>query len=319
MLDTYGTRSLGNELGLLSTYMHQELLPSEEGEVKVPCPFHKDGTESTPSFYYNIYKNVGYCHTCGEGWSLFTLLHKLGAPQHVLDGLPKKSVVHERLEDEPVYGVDAFDPAILKLYAYKPATLIEAGFDAHILRDYDVGFDQYTLQITFPIRDHLGGLVAIMGRSTTGRKPKYLPYGEDILGAGYTYKKKFYLWGAHKLYPLAMSGKLDKIIVTEGFKAALWCIQCGFHAVALMGLHISKYQLNLLETLGAPLVLFPDQDEYGYRAITKLGEYIGSRLPLHIVEYKGDEPDAVAREDVPKVIESAIPHAGWLLKRRNLR
>lgn len=312
--------NLGLEIKLLSKYLDHDMEPNCQGECPMKCPFHKGGNEHTASFSFNVLKGVGYCHTCDEGWSTFTLLQKLGAPKAVLDSLPDQRYNGPILEDAPPFGVDMFDPTILSLYKYCPTMLVDAGFDEKVLKDYDVGYDQYTKQITFPVRDHLGALVAIMGRTTTGRTAKYLPYGEDILGKGYTYRKKYYIWGAHKVYPIAMSGKLDKIVVTEGFKAALWCIQEGYKTVAMMGLRVSGPQLDLLEMMGADIVLFPDQDKYGYIAIEKICDNIRNRkIRISVVEYEGRQPDDVPRDKVSDVIDSAIPYSGWLLKQRRRR
>jgi DNA primase len=302
-------------------YLNRDLDVRDNGEVPTQCPFHKGGMERTPSFSFNINKNVGYCQTCNQAWTLYQLLKALGAPPEALKDLPKTGSHVTRLEDEPEYGVDLFDEEVLRLFRFYPEQLVAVGFDEEVLRKYEGGWDMYTKQITYPIRDHLGGLGGLSGRDTTGLRPaKYMPYGKDILGRGYPgFRKKYYLWGSDKIYALAMLDKVDKIVVTEGFKAAMWCAQCGYHAVAIMGTGVTDPQADLLETMGVPIVLFPDQDLHGYLAIRKIGDKLSKILPLRVVEYEGDEPDAVEREKVPSVIESAIPYAGWLFKQRQQR
>jgi DNA primase len=63
------------------------------------------------------------------------------------------------------------------------------------------------------------------------------------------------------------------LIITEGFKACLWLLQCGYtNTVALMGSSLSEKQASLLHRLRVRVVLFLDNDTREKEAMKKIGK-----------------------------------------------
>lgn len=69
-----------------------------------------------------------------------------------------------------IYGED-----VLKNYRYYPEYLSNRNININTANKYDIGYDQYNNQITFPIRDIYGKCLAI-GRRDILRKAYRYPY-----------------------------------------------------------------------------------------------------------------------------------------------
>ena len=83
--------------------------------------------------------------------------------------------------------------------------------------------------------------------------------------------------------------KSAKIYVTEGALDALWLRQHGYPAVAVLGAHVSKEQIRLLNTLyPEEVILCLDNDEAGQIGINKaLLDMEPSYMVSYIVIPKG--------------------------------
>lgn len=238
-----------------------------EHDIYFRCPFHKQGRETHSSANISVITGEWFCHTCGQGGSLRWLLIKLGVDRRIID------MADDLPAPRPAVDIDDRLPVGL-LWAFRrcPTFLLDLGFDKQTLADNQVGFDSRPAyqRITWPIFDRRGQLRAVSGGSPTGRQPKYLVYRrQDYQGLAdlpvYEPKKSRYLWREQSVDVGA------DLLLTEGYKACLWAVQAGVHALALSGVHASVYQINTIKALApTSAVIALDDDDAGLTATTKL-------------------------------------------------
>jgi DNA primase len=288
----------------------------KSNNVAAYCPFHKEGKERRPSFYVYVgprthRKSPGsaFCHTCNKGWSLTSLLRDLGAGYiQVNDIVEDLDGSYEK--PHPINSLDFTLPklpdAMLGAFDFVPKSLLQEGFSEEILKDFEVGFDRRRKRITFPIRDHLGNLVGVSGRTVVNALPRYKVYRQELyeVDRGYELKKGRVLWNLHSFFHRNITqGVYSPVIVTEGFKAAMWVTQCGFkETVALLGVHLTKEQKFLLTTVANTVILFLDNDEAGKEGTKKIAKALGSEIQVKIARYPSQEkptsPDDLAKDEV---------------------
>ena len=176
---------------ILSPFIRFSSKGESSKNVSAFCPFHKDGSERKPSFYVyvgdpTIDKQVGtsFCHTCGEGWSLPALLRRLRVGRGIIASV-KSQLDELDYEKSPKskfnlkFDLPVLPEMILGTFEYLPKPLIDLGFTKKVLIHYEVGFDRVAKRITFPLRDHLGNLVGVSGRTVVGDYPRYKIYKSE--------------------------------------------------------------------------------------------------------------------------------------------
>jgi len=278
------------------------------------CPFHVEKTEG--AFYMSTETGMFICHGCQIKGSLYTFLKEIGAPRKlravIMDRagpeLTKRTRKDEKIgRSDPIREQMVLNEGLLGIFDYHPVDLVDAGFDKKVLQEYEVGFDKEEMRITFPIRNHLGALVGISGRTVIDEVPRYkfykepdlIKYSEDY--KGYDFQKKNYLWNMHRVYPLMRDescGKIDVFIV-EGFKAALWLIQHGYeYTVALMGTYLSFMQRRLLQRLAATIYIFLDNTEQARDGVCAAGKVLSRSHRVRVCEYPRHLPDNAQPDDM---------------------
>lgn len=314
---------------------------SGPNNVGGPCPFHKEGLEQRPSFYINLTNGLYFCHSCHARGTLPQFLKHMGASGHVVDTVLEMS--REELKDKKPRKVEFYDvttehvlnESLLGVFDFCPIPLVEAGYDQKLLKALDIGFDRKQLRITFPIRDLYGTLVGISGRAVTpDAYPRYKVYkSEDILPYApddpevvaryrrYDIKNHYHMWNMHNVYPEAFFGELDTLVVVEGYKACLWCIQNGIsNCVAIQGSWLSKQQEALLRRLSATFVLLLDNNKAGrrgsYNTAARLQKYGRTVLvcsyPPEVDEHA--QPDDLDAETLLQTLDSAERFNEWRTK-----
>lgn len=309
--------------------------PSGNNNVGGPCPFHKGGQERNPSFYVNLDNGLFFCHSCGEKGTFVQLLKRLGARADKIELLMKLAE-----EEQPSFekirrandhrATYVLSEAILGALDYCPEDLLAAGFEMDLLHKMDVGFDNETMRITYPIRDMYGTLVGIAGRTVTDAIPRYLVYRPQDLArfapADDPEKYKWYhtpnnhhfVWNYHNVYPDLFYGSLNQLIVVEGYKACMWVIQHGYpNTVALMGSYLTPMQEALLTKFGGTIFLFLDHNKAGWTGTYKAGKALTRHgQDVRVVEYPpyvevGAQPDNLLEEEIKAGLEKASPFAKW--------
>lgn len=325
---------------------------SGESNISLRCPFHKGGEEKTPSFSVNVDLGLFNCFTCHVSGPMPKMLRLLGVPRHVIDDELKD--IRQELDEnkkrlgwrkraelvtkDPFLSDVLLPESILKPFEWCPVKLVEAGFQSEWLKYMDIGFDRSNNRITYPIRDVYGNLAGIAGGAViAGTYPKYKVYqgghkdpetgkwvtsdfGQwfDESFPDYTFSNHNYLWNFDQVYPRLFFGreKNPYLILVEGYKAALWVLQCGFlNTVALMGSSLSDRQASLLHRLQVNIVLFLDNDQAGRRATRKIARKLRTtQQGVFIAQYPyadDCQPDGLVPAEVTASIQGAQTYPQW--------
>lgn len=289
---------------IASKYLRVGTTGHQHDNLAVHCPFHKGGQERRPSMYVYIGGRHGktapgtcYCFTCGEGWALTQVIEALGADAHdvavvrdltgtVRTNIEQIDKLIEQVHYEPgehldFTGVSFLPERALYLFDSTPKALIRSGFSRDTLARNEVGFDPVLKRITYPIRDHLGRLLAVSGRSTRSYQfPRYKVYDKEFydLVPGYDPPKGKALWGLHDSWDARlrdMAAEYKPLILCEGFKAKMWVeqaltqhgLQVEYDVVAMMGTALTKTHKELLQVAASRAIFFLDNDRAGAKAM----------------------------------------------------
>lgn len=276
-----------------------EILPTIDtgrGEqAPARCPFHKEGQEGKPSFYWNLASGLFCCLACGVSGGLYDFMMLAGYTKEEV----KKTIQEIRNEDGELPAIPkssfrrAGEADLLRInpilpdwylgtFDYTPVSLTEAGFDDRMLREFGIGYDIARHRVTFPIRDIHGNLIGISGREDGkligSHTPKYKFYRTELrdLIPGYELDKSVTLWNGHRLWAKYVTSYLPEctppvIFLVEGYKAALHLIRLGYQdTVALMGTSMSQVQRYLLSTIGGDILILLDNNEPGRKGAEKI-------------------------------------------------
>lgn len=303
--------------------------------IMARCPFHDD---NNPSFTMSLDQGLYICFSCGEKGNIYTFLRGVGLSRNTIEATVES--VKELLETNKSYRPsvtskkffknEPLPESLLGLFDYCPTDLLDAGFEEQILQKYDIGFDRINMRITYPLRDHHGNLVGISGRTVVDAWPRYKIYdSDDLKDLGYpnhrTVEKSEFIWNYHRVYPDVYFGREDSLVLVEGFKAALWLIQCGIpNVVALMGIFLTTHQRVLVEKIRGPIYVFLDNNEIGRKATPRVAKILARTMPVHVVEYPlctwddedpPQQPDQLSPDEVREALERAPEYFRWAIQK----
>jgi DNA primase len=325
--------------GIAQQYL-QKVRKSGSQNVMALCPFHDD---RTASFAMSLVTGVYFCHSCHAKGSLRTFFKELGLDRTATEyrhGLVIEAAAkNQPAPPDPLRPQHVWEEttrvipeSLLGLFDHEVGHLLP-DFTAKTLQHFDIGWDGWHHRITFPIRDLKGQLVGISGRAVhQGQVPKYRIYDTEY-GAWHFpprlgWDKRATLWNSHEVYAstfTSLSPDQLFVVVVEGFKAGMWVWQAGITSVvALLGSYLSWEQGWILERMGAPVLLFLDNNRAGWsgqldaaKRLTKTG------LRVHIVEYpprlledEDAQPDSLNKDEVVEQVARAPRYEEWLYKRR---
>lgn len=285
----------------------------------------------------NREKPLFYCHGCHESGHVSRLFRHFGTTPEMVQAFISEAGLSARYEkkkagkvgarivagEDPYRGKYVLDDEIIDLYRLAPKSLLNQGFEKGTLRHFEVGFDKQNLRITFPLRNLYGDLVGISGRAIFDTERRYKIYDRELVArtdfsvpSSYTMDsvKQSLLWHAHIIRPILLREE-GSIVVTEGFKAAMWVWQAGYQNVtALIGSAVTDFHAEILATYTREVVLFLDNNEAG-----KKGTFFGARkleqkglIPM-IARYPDDrqQPDNLNTEEVSTAIRDALSFREW--------
>jgi hypothetical protein len=281
------------------------------GQVGLQCPFHKGGMEAHPSFFISLRTGKWFCHTCQEGGRLPRLMTLLGLSPEIA-----RIAIEIRGIDKKEDIVDELPISLLGIFDYCPMDLVNSGFSKKVLKDHSIGFDtrEKYQKITFPCICLDGKLRYISGRAQEGLWPKYSVYLKNNLKElipadtynldRYEPEKGSYLWREN----IVEHGR--EVVITEGFKAALWLAQHGHNSVALAGTYLSPSQGKKLRKIGTKeIFLFLDNDHAGIPSTPKvIKTLLKIGLPrIMICRYPDGkiQPDELNETELNKAISKA--------------
>lgn len=252
------------------------------GNVSTNCPFHKDGQERHPSFNiisdpdsklpYGFYR----CFTCGEQGPLYKLVaHCLNlssdeAKEWLTDNF-SDYLITRQVQLEPIvlgkFEWPPLDESILNNYRKYHPYLEDRGIPFEVAKYFNVGYDEETKEITFPVWDEHDKLRMISRRSVESKRFQ--------LGAG-TDKPVYLLNYIKKL-------NINEVTVCESQIDALTLWSWNIPAIALLGTG-SKKQYDILKRSGIRSYhLALDGDDAGWRGITKFIKAMPIDLLIDIV------------------------------------
>ena len=197
-------------------------------------------------------------------------------------------------------GTDA-----IKLEQLKQAGMLSEGKNGN--------YDKFRDRIMFPIHDRRGRVIAFGGRALTDDGPKYLNSPETAL-----YHKSRELYGLY--LARQRSGRLDTIIVVEGYMDVVALAQFGFkNVVATSGTATTALQVEILYRAADTAVFCFDGDKAGRKAawraleatLPKLREGLHAKF-LFLPD--GEDPDSMVRKHGKEIFEQQIENAHPLSK-----
>lgn len=317
-----------NELGVANVRDIVERVFGIEGtergreyDILCPDPGHQD---TNPSASVNLTTGYWHCFSCGRGGDL------LGLGSRALE--KHRDDIEEMLKPTSVESLQlilrnrmqplrrrtrvALTVPAPREYEDLPVRneLRARGFDRRTLARWNVRYvPEETLEGQkgpFTIRDSIG--IPIMDRDQhvvawcyrrTRRSPEWQP-------------KYLYTYGAELSeiwFGLQHHAEARDIVVVEGALDAMWCDQAGVPALALLGASMGERKLIWL-TRYHSVTLLGDMDSGGVAAVQRIGQAIGSLVPLKVARYSSwmhaTDPQELHPVDLEIVVAAAVP---WLL------
>jgi DNA primase len=156
-------------------------------------------------------------------------------------------------------------------------------------------YDKFRDRIMFPIHDRRGRVIAFGGRAIADDGPKYLNSPETEL-----FHKGRELYGLY--LARKRSGRLDSIIVVEGYMDVVALAQFGIHnCVATLGTATTSEQAGLLLRASDTVVYCFDGDKAGRTAAWKallatLPKLAGGKQARFLFLPDGEDPDSMVRK-----------------------
>lgn len=286
------------------------------GNIQFCCPIHKDGQERKPSCGIStedktingkfIPAGTVNCFTCGYVASLEELISNCFGyddrgefgKQWVLKNFmlteveDREDIVLDISRERNVDNKNFVSEEELDKYRFYHPYMYKRKLTDVVIETFDIGFDQETNCLTFPVKDKDGNTLFVARRSVI---TKFFHYPENV-------DKPLY-----GIYELPKDCK--EVIVCESIFNALTCWSYGRPAIALLGLGSQK-QYEMLDKLPVRnLVLALDPDEQGQRATRKIQENVLHKIislfmyPDFMYEQKLDIND-LTKEEFDSLVES---------------
>ena len=166
--------------------------------------------------------------------------------------------------------------------------------------------DTFKDRILFPIHDAKGHVVGFTGRVYKGDyKPKYLNSKENHI-----FKKGNILFNYHRARDAIRTKK--EVVIVEGNMDAIRMYVSGIkNTIALMGISLTKEQIDLIRNLHATVILMLDNDEAGRTATLTNGEALESAgITCTVVRLSGEkDPDEYILKNGVQQMITNIAHA----------
>lgn len=229
------------------------------------------------------------------------------------DGIAARKYLEKRGIDEAIIkefnigvALDSKDTLykLLTNKKYSLDKLVNLGlankFDANV-------FDTFSKRIMIPIENLKGQVVGFTGRIYNGEvdTAKYMNTKETEI-----FKKGNILFNYHNARQSIREEK--KVIVVEGNMDAIKLSASGIkNVVALMGVALSKEQIDVLKKLKVPIILMLDNDSAGLEATVKNGDELQKYdLDIRVVRLTdAKDPDEYIRSKGLAALKDNIEHA----------
>lgn len=237
-------------------------------DLMMCCPFHN---ETKPSF--GISKEYPYqynCFSCGSGGELVGLI------QHVYEcnylealRILKRDFATYTLDLGNIFEEDEEEfhlvEDISRYTGKKHSYIRDRGISDFTLLKYEIGYDEETSSITFPVRDLDSELLFVVRRAVYNKYyniPSNAPKGSVLYGLNY------------------LKGKTSSCFIVEGMVDVLSCYEAKLPSVGLGGRMLSELQVKQLIKAGIKeVILFLDNDKWGVLGTVEAYKVL-SKYPL---------------------------------------
>lgn len=289
-----------NNIQLISKY--------KEGptHIQICCPYHNNGQERRPSAGLRKEDGMFHCFACGEVHPLQEVIsYCFGHTDDVVGKFGWKWLlknfatvqVEERKDIEldwnranlrnncadnssSMGNKKYVTEEELDKYRYIHPYMYKRGLTDEIIDLFDIGYDDTSKCITFPVRDIKGNCLFVARRSVNTKFFNYPEGVEKPLYGLYELELTSYVTRAYKQLDGSIkfeSGYPNEIIVCESMLDALSFWTVGKFAVALNGVE-SELQIKQLKELPCrKIILATDSDEKGMLARQRIRKKIGNR------------------------------------------
>lgn len=275
--------------------------------LAVTCPIHKDGRESNPSCYvFTNYEDeereagLTHCFTCGYNArlpklisDLFGMDAKFGEDwliERYCNIFVQKRTILPEFEKREKIRNDELDTSILKNFNFYHPYMWERKLSKEVVDRFEVGYDETTQSITFPVYDEKRRLVMVTSRSV---KTKRFHIPDEV-------EKPVYL-----LYDILERG-ITRVYVCESQINTLYMRSLGYDSVGLFGTG-SKTQLDTLKGSGIrEYVLCFDGDSAGRLGASRFKRMIGKDVFItDILLPWGKDINDLSRDEVEKLLKTS--------------
>ena len=256
-----------------------------------PCPVH--GGDNPNAFVVSLSKNIWHCFTgCNAGGDVIELVRRLYGKDYrqtaaFLSSLADTAASYPSV-DPVQYRKKFFRPftAPLRLDASTP-WLHKKRINSATARRFEAGAYQghgfLCGCIAVRLHDLLGRPIGYVGRRTDPNLAKQ--YGKWKLPPGLP--KNEILFNFHRI----KSAKPNTVVVVECPWGVMRLAQLNIPAVALLGIHLSALQLDILKKLSS-IVLMLDGDDAGRSATIRISNALEPHTVIHRVNLpSGLDPD----------------------------
>lgn len=252
--------------------------------IQVCCPYHKDGQERRPSAGIKKSDGTFHCFTCGETHTLQEMIsHCFGRDDDVVGSFgwewllknfltvsieERKSLNLDFLRNKEEAKINYVSEEELDKYRVYHPYMWKRKMTPEVVEIFDIGYDEKTSSITFPVRDIRGRCLFIARRSVVTKFFNY-PAGAE---------KPVY--GLYELSQLTTYPR--EVIICESMIDAIYFWTVGKYAVALNGLGNELQFKQLKEMQCRKFILCTDSDEAGMKARMRIKKNVRNKL---ITEY----------------------------------
>lgn len=161
------------------------------------------------------------------------------------------------------------------------------------MHEYSLGFIRNNHLVmggrcVFPVKNSIGQVVGFLGWDPFAT-PKYLDSKND----GYKAKNTMF-FGMEKIHDYYTSDK--PVFITEGSMCTAYLRANGFQALASLGSHLTKYQIQILKRFGRRCIVVVDNDQAGFD-FAKQVKYTLPLAQVVLCEYGKDIEGCRKEED----------------------
>lgn len=280
------------------------------------CPnegAHRGGRDKHPSYSVKINENgvsKAHCMACGFKDSAEWIARVNGWDD--LAGSFRRTVddpdyFHIPATNRGLWAVPEPSPLLppessLEPYVGRvPQYILSRGFTLETCRAWELGYDMQYKRAIFVIRDRLGRLRGISGRTIVNSRAKYLHYVWDHRlkqwSHGYgkaaddperfkdfeKWRRNLLLLGEHMVNWERAGPDRQCIIIVEGHTDAIWLWQLGWVGLAVMGSSMSEKQAETVVQMlpkDGYVVTMADGDDGGRTLAASIRKQLIGNVPL---------------------------------------